>query len=750
MRTRDAGRALFCAYCSAVPLNAYVNVTNPASPAGVGRLQDSGSLELDGPCSVDTFQIGSMTYAAVAACRDDGLQIVNVTNPASPAAAGRLQNGGNVNLGTACAVDTFQIGFNTYAAVMSCNNHRLQLVNVTNPASPADAGRLWQDLGVRDDLASAVDTFQIGSKAYAAAAVGLGHAVQIFDVTIPTLGYVGSLANSNSVLLREPYGLKVFRAGGSTYAAVTAYDIDSIQLVDVTNPASPAGAGNLRGNSLELDGAKDVAVFVIGTSAYAIVAAERDDGVQIARLTEADTERPVLVSAALHANTGELTMMFNEAMDISATNLARLHVSDAGEKNTVSLADASFDRAAADSSTISMTLTRNQLDDALAMATPQLDISAGAASDIHGNTIDDAPDNPIKLLGDLIMPVFASAVLDENTGVLTIEFDETIDISEVDLAKMYVSETGKSNEVSLAGAAFDSGAPDSASISATLVREQLDMIIPMSAPQLDIEAGAVQDLFGNAIDAAPDNPITTIPDTAKPAFAYAALDAGTGGMTMTFNETIDVSDADLAKMYVSDAGDEDTVSMAGASFNRTAPDSDEVSITLVQAQLDSIIQMDAPQLDIAAGAVSDISGNAIDAAPDGYILIFIQGADTVLWNATITSALNDDDGQKGWSQSGLGSIVHHTPAGNTFVLGGRTHAVTGLSDYFSSSGYHLDISPRIPLQDRDFVHIVMGDLRCSFAAAGTFNGDPFWTYSDAEKFFTFIAGQSQNISAIAA
>ena len=24
MRTRDAGRALFCAYCSAVPLNAYV------------------------------------------------------------------------------------------------------------------------------------------------------------------------------------------------------------------------------------------------------------------------------------------------------------------------------------------------------------------------------------------------------------------------------------------------------------------------------------------------------------------------------------------------------------------------------------------------------------------------------------------------------------------------------------------------------------------------------------------------------
>ena len=39
-------------------------------------------LELDGAAGVDVFAIGSSTYAIVASIRDNGVQILDVTNPA--------------------------------------------------------------------------------------------------------------------------------------------------------------------------------------------------------------------------------------------------------------------------------------------------------------------------------------------------------------------------------------------------------------------------------------------------------------------------------------------------------------------------------------------------------------------------------------------------------------------------------------------------------------------------------------------
>jgi len=113
----------------------------------------------------------------------------------------------------------------------------------------------------------------------------------------------------------------------------------------------------------------------------------------------------------------------------------------------------------------------------------------------------------LELTDDYTGPAFESAALDENTGAMTITFDETIDVSETDLSKLYVSESGQTDEVSLTGAAFDSNAANSDTISLTLNSTQLDMIIPMDTPELDIAAGAVADPATNAIGDSPDNPI---------------------------------------------------------------------------------------------------------------------------------------------------------------------------------------------------------------------------------------------------
>ena len=151
-------------------------------------------------------------------------------------------------------------------------------------------------------------------------------------------------------------------------------------------------------------------------------------------------------------------------------------------------------------------------------------------------------------------------------------------------------------------------------------------------------------------------------DETKPSFASAALDYDTREMKITFDEIINVTAADLTKMHVSDAGQSNEVSLGGADFNSTAPDSDTISMTLNQAQLSLIMAMETPQLDIEAGAVADLFENTINATSDNHILIFRAGSDTVLWNATITAGYDRNDQATGWdSRTELGGIAYHAP-----------------------------------------------------------------------------------------
>jgi len=80
---------------------------------------------------------------------------------------------------------------------------------------------------------------------------------------------------------------------GSVYALVTSSTADTVQLVDVTNPALPTAVGSISAGAALLDSPKGVDTFMVGNSLYAIVAAQNDNGVQIMR---------VAVSAALSAS----------------------------------------------------------------------------------------------------------------------------------------------------------------------------------------------------------------------------------------------------------------------------------------------------------------------------------------------------------------------------------------------------------------------------------------------------------------
>ena len=83
---------------------------------------------MNAPGDVDVFTLGTSTYAIVTSIADDGVQIIDVSNPANIVAVDSLVDSGSLELDGANGVDTFVIDGNTYAIVTAKDD--LSLIHI--------------------------------------------------------------------------------------------------------------------------------------------------------------------------------------------------------------------------------------------------------------------------------------------------------------------------------------------------------------------------------------------------------------------------------------------------------------------------------------------------------------------------------------------------------------------------------------------------------------------------------------------
>ena len=106
---------------------------------------------------------------------------------------------------------------------------------------------------------------------------------------------------------------------------------------------------------------------------------------------------------------------------------------------------------------------------------------------------------PIRVT-DGTLPTFVSSELDTETGVLTITFSETIDVTpvaNVDAAKIHIRESGNYTGGGITLTVDELGTKtDASTISFILTRQHLAAVAELLAPELTIEPGAVQDTLG--------------------------------------------------------------------------------------------------------------------------------------------------------------------------------------------------------------------------------------------------------------
>ena len=91
-----------------------------------------GFDELEGAAFLATFVIGASTYAIVTCTVDNGVQLIDVSDPTNPVAMGSATDGVNGfdELDAAISVATFVIGTRMYAIVAGTSDDGVQLLQV--------------------------------------------------------------------------------------------------------------------------------------------------------------------------------------------------------------------------------------------------------------------------------------------------------------------------------------------------------------------------------------------------------------------------------------------------------------------------------------------------------------------------------------------------------------------------------------------------------------------------------------------
>lgn len=202
-----------------------VDVSNPAAPQRVGSCRLLGSAR-------DIAVAGRYAYVAA---REGGLRVVDVSNPKAPAEVGfyrprRTVREGAVEAGPlieAVAV-TGKYAYVTSNYVPKDKDHRqsvLHVLDISDPDAPTELGSFeasGQFLGV----------VAIGKYAYVIDKSGTLYVVDLSDPKAPAV--VGSFH-----ALGEPHG--VFVAGKYAYVAD---DDGGMHIVDVSNPKAPMVVGS--------------------------------------------------------------------------------------------------------------------------------------------------------------------------------------------------------------------------------------------------------------------------------------------------------------------------------------------------------------------------------------------------------------------------------------------------------------------------------------------------------------------------
>jgi len=274
---------------------AIIDVSDPSNPIDVSSISDTacdaanaGGCELDGAYAI--FVSGK--YAYVASNTDDGIEILDVSDPFNPVHVAKFNDSDDPDAELNGAAGIFVSG--KYAYIASTADNGVEILDISDPTNPTHVGSIT-DSGATE-LAGAQGIFVTGKYAYIASSIDDG--VEILDISDPTNPtHAGSIDDDTCDAFVGDEGCELDGAIGiyvsGKYAYVVSSIDDGMEILDISNVSNITHVAKFNDSDhpdAELDGATDI--FVSGK--YAYITGQQDDGLEIIDIS--DPTNPVHVT----------------------------------------------------------------------------------------------------------------------------------------------------------------------------------------------------------------------------------------------------------------------------------------------------------------------------------------------------------------------------------------------------------------------------------------------------------------------
>ena len=265
---------------------------------GGGGANATGTFAALGTAAdVDTIVANGSTYAVVASA-EGAVQLIRMHGNGTMEMADEARNSPpDLLLSWAYGVDAFYMGDDAYAIAAAHGGNAVQLLRIhdnNGTLSPVDSLGDTGDngpTGLELGGATRARVFEMNDTLHALAAGFNDDGVQLVRVHgNGTLEARESWSlgkdEGDDLELDNAFDAAVFDLGeGEKHALVSGFEDRGVQLVRIHGNGTLSPAGSLADNlALELNGPRGVAAFEMGGAPHALIASERDNGVQLVRV----------------------------------------------------------------------------------------------------------------------------------------------------------------------------------------------------------------------------------------------------------------------------------------------------------------------------------------------------------------------------------------------------------------------------------------------------------------------------------
>ena len=288
-----------------------MDITDPASPEEVKSIPYNSRYKNNDADDIVIHEAGGRTYALVTASSIHGIQFIDITDPASSSVITTVLDGRLSEYNT-WDIAIHETGGTTYA-LTAFSNGAIRIIDITDPASSLEVVTVWDGGDFELDGPRDIAIHKTDGRTYALVAVFNGDAIQVIDITDPASpSAVATVRDGGYFELDGPIYIAIHETGGRTYALVAVFNGDAIQVIDITDPASPSAVATVRdgGGNFELDGPRNITIHETGGITYILIPSSHCRAIQIMQI-EAGT------SVTAHLDTGSgLTALVLETASI--------------------------------------------------------------------------------------------------------------------------------------------------------------------------------------------------------------------------------------------------------------------------------------------------------------------------------------------------------------------------------------------------------------------------------------------------